>query len=138
MKSPSVLLHEFKFWCRYTHPIDKVYRPLEHSYWYLIHRFHPKHRYNILKTGLKPGYYDPDIQIVCAVFEAVKKFYLEAKIDWTHTDKHVKIYRELQSAVHYYENISTSEYELYEHLEDEELKIHLYNIIKNLGHLWYP
>jgi len=38
--------------------------------WELRYRFDPRHKYNILKTGLEPGYYDPDIQIMYAVMNA--------------------------------------------------------------------
>jgi hypothetical protein len=42
--------------------------------WGLIHRFHPSHRYNILKTGLPPSYYDPDYQILYAVMNCFRQF----------------------------------------------------------------
>lgn len=28
--------------------------------WWFLHRFHPKHRYHVIKTGLKPGWVDRD------------------------------------------------------------------------------
>jgi hypothetical protein len=38
--------------------------------WAFRYRFDPRHKYNILKTGLKPGYYDPDMQILYAVMNS--------------------------------------------------------------------
>ena len=29
-------------------------------YWWIQHHFNPRHRYHIINTGLKPGYYDID------------------------------------------------------------------------------
>lgn len=42
--------------------------------WWFFHRFHPKHRYNVVKTGLKPGYYDCDIQMFHACFSLLVGF----------------------------------------------------------------
>ena len=48
----------------------KVLSSVDEILWALRHRFDPRHRYNILKTGLPPGYYDPDQQILYAVMTA--------------------------------------------------------------------
>lgn len=32
--------------------------------WALLHRYHPRHRYNIIPTGLPPGYHDIDERIL--------------------------------------------------------------------------
>ena len=44
-------------------------------YYWFAYRFIPKHRYNILRTGLKPGYYDPSEQILYAVFNSFAEWY---------------------------------------------------------------
>lgn len=36
------------------------------KFWFL-HRFHPKCRYNIVKTGLPAGYYDQDVRMEYAI-----------------------------------------------------------------------
>ena len=43
--------------------------------WWFAHRFIPRHRYNILRTDLKPDYYDPDTQITYAIFKAFSEWY---------------------------------------------------------------
>jgi hypothetical protein len=37
--------------------------------WWILHRFHPKHKYNVIKLKLEPGYYDWDVRIIHATFE---------------------------------------------------------------------
>ena len=37
-----------------------LYTKLRNIKWEILWRIHPNHRYNIIKTGLKPGYYDVD------------------------------------------------------------------------------
>lgn len=41
---------------------------LENTIWYFLHRFHPNHRYNIIKTDLKPGYYEWPTRFVYGAF----------------------------------------------------------------------
>lgn len=36
----------------------------------MIHRWHPKHQYNVVRIkSLEPGYYDPDIRMLHACFD---------------------------------------------------------------------
>lgn len=37
--------------------------------WWFLHRFHPSHRYHIMKTGLKPGWHDYDSLILHVAFK---------------------------------------------------------------------
>lgn len=46
---------------------------LGHAYWWLIHRVHPRHRYNMVRIG-PPGYYDPCERIFFACIEEVRRF----------------------------------------------------------------
>ena len=61
-------IHELKY---------KIYHFIENfpGKWWLFHRFHPKHQYNKLETGLPPGYYDPNTQITYAIFYNFAKWY---------------------------------------------------------------
>lgn len=43
--------------------------------WWFNHRFVPKHRYNIIRTGLPPGYYDPDDQLLHGIFNTFCEWY---------------------------------------------------------------
>lgn len=42
--------------------------------WWCYHRFVPRHRYNIVRTGLEPGYYDEDDLILHACFSLLERF----------------------------------------------------------------
>lgn len=48
------------------------------KYWF-FHRFHPKHRYNILKTKLEPAYYCFDTVILHAAFERFCEEYVHTR-----------------------------------------------------------
>lgn len=40
--------------------LRRVLRSLDNAKWWVVHRFHPKHRYHVIHTGLEPGWYDRD------------------------------------------------------------------------------
>lgn len=42
--------------------------------WWLLHRFHPGHRYNVIRTGLKPGYYDVDELMLHGCMELLRRY----------------------------------------------------------------
>jgi hypothetical protein len=44
-------------------------------FWAIMHRFHPDHRYNTMTTGLPPGYYDPDVQILYGVMNTFAQYW---------------------------------------------------------------
>lgn len=46
----------------------KIFRPTNQAKWALKHRYQPKHRYNLVRTGLEPGYYDYDTRMLHACF----------------------------------------------------------------------
>ena len=52
-------------WIKATH---RLLRHSSNGIWWLRHRFVPKHRYNLVCTGLKPGYYDHDTRMLHACF----------------------------------------------------------------------
>lgn len=58
------MLNNFFWNLRYKFP----FRQLSDLKWWFYHRFHPRHRYNIVKTGLPPGYYDTDTVLLHAMF----------------------------------------------------------------------
>jgi len=77
--------------------------------WNILHRFHPKHRYNIVKTGLEPGYYDPDTLIFEATFHLLAD-YVESnikygRIDWENDEGHAAAWKEMKELVHWYKEI---------------------------------
>lgn len=46
-------------------------------YWWFNHRYNPNHQYNVVKTGLKPGYYDTDSRMEHACFYLLEEFLKE-------------------------------------------------------------
>lgn len=60
----------------------KVKAPI---YWFM-HRFVKKHKYNIIYTGLKPGYWDCDTRVLYGVFKPFEE-YMEFQLS---PDSHVK------------------------------------------------
>lgn len=47
---------------------------LERIKWKILHRVHPEHRYNIVRTGLKPGYYDIDVLMLHSVMTLICRY----------------------------------------------------------------
>jgi hypothetical protein len=45
----------------------------ETKYWFL-HRFHPDHRYHIVRTGLQPGFHEVDVRMLHAVMQLVTEY----------------------------------------------------------------
>jgi hypothetical protein len=112
--------------------------------WWFFHRFHPKHRYNIIKTGLKPNYYDPDTRIIYGTFNLVTEFveYAPTVFDFKDTPEHEKVFTELSDAVNWWKENEKLYGSLFDSYEEEtkyedELKKHLTNIINNIFYLWY-
>jgi hypothetical protein len=65
-------------------------------YWGLQYRFNPKHQYHKV-TFARPGYYDPDYQILFAVCELVSNFVEsqesgQGHVDWAATKEHQKAF----------------------------------------------
>lgn len=79
-----------------------VTKPLHDVKWAILHRFHPKHQYNILKPrSLKPGYYDSDTRILHACMDELSEFveWNERNdwIDWGGDDKHKIAWTEMKT-----------------------------------------
>jgi len=112
------------------------------AWWGIMHRVVPKHRYNMLPTGLPPGYYDPDTQITHAVFTCARKFVLSdgaGMVDWEAGAGHAEAWGKLTKAVAWWEAASEAERDRgFMNEKEAELDEHLQNIISVLGYMWYP
>lgn len=53
---------------------DRFWARVRDAKWWVLHRVAPRHRYNLLRTGLPPGYYDLDERILHAVFNGLVGF----------------------------------------------------------------
>jgi len=77
LKIKSIDWWIFKYNIIYRQP----FRTFKELYWAFQHRFNPKHRYNYVFTGLKPGYYDSDYRMLYACFSLLKEF-VEKELAW--------------------------------------------------------
>lgn len=67
--------HRDKLWFRYgIKPLYRFGRRLNDAKYWLLWRFHPEHKYNIVKTGLRPGYYDCDTLMLYACFALLCRY----------------------------------------------------------------
>lgn len=84
-----------------TNFIERSYRNFK---WFVIHRVHPKHRYHVVDTKLKPGYYDPDILILNACFSLLVDFYEGTKntISWEHSEEHQRVKQEMDELYYWW------------------------------------
>jgi hypothetical protein len=78
-------------------------------YYWLLYRFHPGHRYHVLKLGIKPGYSDVDYRIVHANFALLVQ-YVEQEapfeiIDWDSCDEHKQAALEIRYLYNWYKNV---------------------------------
>ena len=75
-----------RWWHRFTIiPLYRIGRKWNTAKWWLLHRFHPKYRYHIINTGLKPGYYDEDQLILNACFAMLERY-----IEWHGGDEELQ------------------------------------------------
>lgn len=72
------------------------FKQIRDAYWWCMHCFVPKHRYNVIYLDLKASYYDPDIRLKHAMFEELCKFLDKAQIDWSATSEHQARYSALK------------------------------------------
>jgi hypothetical protein len=122
-------------------------RTLSKIKWWFLHRFHPKHRYNVVKTGLKPGYYDPSERIIFSVFSLVAQYY-DNNVAWGFYDVYNDLPR-IREAVLWWKThkaIVAEGVPLTEDLKadfeaevqlEKEIQEHLHNIITDVRKLWY-
>ena len=139
--------------------LTRLFRNVRKTYWGLQHRFNPKHRYNIIHTGLKPGYWDPRDRILHGVMSMVREFVEDTAdiINWESEPEHAEAWEALTKAVdwwkyfheesdkidkewvsdHYTPELGNQLYERECALEEEANK-HLAQIMKYRNFIWYP
>lgn len=95
-------------------PYRRLKYRLTNLKWAILHRFHPKHQYHLVKTGLKPGYYDADTQILHAMFKTVSDFYIHQVksgfVDWSASPQHTHAFSEMK-AIHEWWTVTRPEME---------------------------
>ena len=121
-------------------------RRLRDAKWWLLHRLVPRHRYHIIRTGLKPGYYDPDWRITFAVFEIVAEFkhHVDGLINWDSDPGHELAWKAICDATAWWEggakkHILDGDLSLKDEAALDDLTaIHMAAIGHALPYMWYP
>lgn len=49
-------------------------RKIRDMKWWVLHRYSRRHRYNIIETGLPPGYYDIDVLMLHGMFSLLRRY----------------------------------------------------------------
>jgi len=112
------------------------------SYWWFIHRFHPSHKYHLVDTGLKPGYHDPDIRIMHAIFSEAERFVEDNITFWGYDEEHRKAWDILTEAVSWWQANKPVNGD-FESWSDEDKALqdkaeeHMLAIISIRGYMWY-
>lgn len=58
-----------------------VAHPIRDAYWWAQHRINPRHRYHVIKTELRPNFYDADILMEAAIIRLFVEF-IEVERPW--------------------------------------------------------
>lgn len=77
-----------------------IYRRARDIKWWFLHRFHPSHRYHVIKTSLEPGYWDPDTRMFTAAFDLLSEFVEHERgpnqhVDWDAEEPHRSAWKEM-------------------------------------------
>lgn len=67
--------HDGKFWYEYgVWPIYRAGRSIRDGIWWLRYRLDRRHRYHLIDTNLKPGYYDIDHLMLHGMFSLLRRY----------------------------------------------------------------
>lgn len=146
-----------RYWLHHTLPIHLSYlrrKYFKDPYWRVRHRVDPRHRYHTIRTGLKPGYWDPDSRILHGVMEMVEEFVEENHFNWDHERGHRRAWKVLTEAVAFWkeynafwekdnERWSGDDKEAHRRAHEAEYEMerladtHLAKVMKVRQYLWY-
>lgn len=134
--------------------------------WKFKYRFISKHKYHIVRTGLKPGYYDPDTLMLYSWMKLLTDFVDETKdtIEWS-VEGHREVWDDFQKVYKWwgdYDSRLKKIDDAYHDIDDivtitrngEEIEVHranvmeeqldrettemLYILAKHRKQIWYP
>lgn len=125
MKKPEIgEINDFKLVDEYNkkhHPIQYFFKETIPDFWttvvykvkavkwYILHRIHPNHRYHIVKTSLKPGYYDITYLMIYTLFSLLERFVEDERcfevINWDATTHHYCVAGELKDLYYWWKNV---------------------------------
>lgn len=154
MSTNSISLEEFEAYVRRPYSRwERAWRWLREApvdaLWWVKWRVCPRHRYNVVRTGLRPGYYDPCTVLICGIYETVSKYVREGapEFDWTHDEEHVRVLALYTEAADWWRanrerflddfcGAAEKDYE-----KDEEAYRHTIElaarVVQASGHMWY-
>jgi hypothetical protein len=86
--------------------------------WWILHRLHPKHRHHIVKTRLKPGYYDTDMLILEASFALLCDFAdfndKNPSRDWQYDEESSRALKEINELRDWFVNVRPKRNEIFD------------------------
>jgi hypothetical protein len=90
-------------WLRIKYHLLGLYisRRLSDLKWFVLHRFHPRYRYHVIRTGLPPGYSDERETLLHVSFNILKQFYERqigpnGFVNWESDEKHSHAFSEMK------------------------------------------
>ena len=120
--------------------LSQVFTQVKDIYWWFLHRLHPKHQYHRVKTGLRPGYYDPCVRILAGIFDEAATFVAhqedeanEFRWDYNESPEHRAAWDAFKAAAEFQ---SVYLADSYDDNESEAVDI-AQKVLDNIGHLWY-
>lgn len=114
--------------------------------WWFKWRFQRKHQYHLLRTGLRPGYYDPDVRILWAVMAQVERFVADETgprqiTDWEADPEHRAAFAAFQAAATWWRANRDTMFEHVDWQAEERARAkaleHLGNVVRHLWFMWY-
>lgn len=70
----------------FTQRAHHLFWRLKDAKYWVYYRWHPKHRYNVVKTDLPPGYYDEDKRLLHAAMACLVGYEQECKASGCHDE----------------------------------------------------
>lgn len=126
---------------RWSNLVYVIRTGFTNAYWWVVHRIIPKHRYHVVKTGLPPGYYDPCVRVLAALFNEMHEFVAyqtdernEHRWNWTSSPEHEEAWAVFQEAAAFSQRYLNPEAEW--EVEDEATEL-AKKVLDNLSFMWY-
>jgi hypothetical protein len=117
-------------------------RACKDTQWWFRHRFEPRHRYHFVSTGLPPGYYDPDLRLIHALFNETSRFVERTRgvVAWDADEGHSEAWRAFTGAAEWWVTHKGTLFDdpRTEEAEWREAEEHMMAVIENLRVMWYP
>lgn len=105
--------------------VEMAWRDLRSWFRY---RLIPRHRYHIIRTGLRPGYYDIDYRILHGMFsllvDYVEKEKCFERIDWDWAEDQREVFKEIRELYHWWKEERPSRKDPLDEIPDDFEWVH--------------